>query len=105
MPGFVLADAALRTALHHAPNRVRLAELDELFDTNPNQRLHIREQLENMEIDGEINRIAVGDHIVLKTTDEFNPPENPERYNRIFSKADPPWGAWYRRSKARSTPS
>lgn len=70
MPKVPLLGVRVRELL--AENRV--LRISELLDETPHGELAVRHELDQLQVDGEVTTFPVGEHIMVKATDEFSPP-------------------------------
>lgn len=85
--------ALVRAALHTSPGTVRLDELLQPVPDDPEAELRVRQAVDQLELDGKVKRLAIGEHIMLKPVD-VDPPDECSRFESLLRDAGPPWEGW-----------
>lgn len=95
------ASALVRAALYWCPGRVRHSELQQLLPESPEARLAARQEIDRLEIAGDVERLVIGNQIMYRVCGNVEPPENVTEFARCAIDAGEPWTGWRRRAGER----
>lgn len=97
-----ITSAIVRGAITRSPGHLRWDTLVDILPDDEESRTVAREAVDRMERYGELERLDIGEHTVLKPTDAFEEPDNLTAVDPYLTGNGKPWCGWLRRARDRA---